>query len=320
MKNFRIYSEPKRYKLKLYIDNYKDDIKVNFNVTITVNKCSDDQLKMSKNSAFYCVIPHCKASCPVSNSASCKPYTDEIVETNDANLNNCHCNNGWFGENCDKKIYINYSIIEDTGFYKNIFFSIGMLLYAISNIFSAYTSYTQWVGQKNNENTNNKLKFRMGNSSEDVLATSGCSPSPGSFNKSKSVKSTLNIKHEISGLSQKVEEISDNIIISKRNVEIEEFQDKGGLWYYQYNLEKENLVFNSIEFCYMDGDNPVNYFIFRLHSTTCECNLNMTKDVFLSQVRKVLDLYDVCSTFFERVDHKIVYVSTRNKIDYLTNN
>jgi len=75
-----------------------------------------------------------------------------------------------------------------------------------------------------------------------------------------------------------------------------------------------------------DGSNPINYFIYRKHehckvhnSTSCGCKLNMSKEVYISYIKKTIDLYIICSTFFERIDNKYVYVSTKTKIKILSN-
>ncbi|ORX42861.1 hypothetical protein BCR36DRAFT_150195 [Piromyces finnis] len=108
MKNLRIYANPNQYKLKLNIENYDKEIKLKSDITIKINNCSKDHVKMKKNNVIYCETPKCKSTCPIYHSATCQSYSDEPVNVNDVNLNICKCNKGWSGDLCNIKIFIDF--------------------------------------------------------------------------------------------------------------------------------------------------------------------------------------------------------------------
>ena len=127
MKNLRIYASPNKYKLKVNIENYDDVINYDFNITLTVNKCSEDQLAMVKNDIEYCETPICTDSCPVDSKAICYPYTNNIVSDNVAQLNICKCKAGWEDDycgSCCKEIFIDlrYLIINICYLFLNIYY------------------------------------------------------------------------------------------------------------------------------------------------------------------------------------------------------
>jgi len=94
--------------LKIAIENYNDDIKLNFDqIEIQVNSCNSNQIKMyNTDLILYCENPSCKSSCPVGKSAYCKPYYESNI--NDINQNICLCFSGYYGTNCQNKILIDY--------------------------------------------------------------------------------------------------------------------------------------------------------------------------------------------------------------------
>ncbi|ORX77658.1 hypothetical protein BCR32DRAFT_270514 [Anaeromyces robustus] len=139
---------------------------------IIINSCSEHQIKMFKNNdIYYCENPICKSSCPVKTSAKCLPYIKEGI--NDINKNICVCTNGWTGNNCSEKIFVNFSnfekilytfnipfliiicayiifiiinrnnnIVKDTGLFKILLLSLGVILYFSSTFFETYNDYS----------------------------------------------------------------------------------------------------------------------------------------------------------------------------------
>jgi len=168
-----IYANPGYYKLKAAIENYNHkDIIMNFDpINITIKDCKASQVKLyDMNGILYCENPKCYKSCPVDISASC--VSPSKFENNIHN-NNCTCYEGYGGDNCTQKIFIEFStykkvtmiitipiiilvvlfmlfiiifrhqcIIVDIGPRKIFFFSLGSLLFFISNFYSTYMDYT----------------------------------------------------------------------------------------------------------------------------------------------------------------------------------
>ncbi|OUM66937.1 hypothetical protein PIROE2DRAFT_5797 [Piromyces sp. E2] len=146
MNYLQIFGNPNTYILTPTIENYGDKIRFDFpSIEITIKNCNPNQIKMKdKNNIQYCVEPICKKSCPIDISAKCIANSTELV--NDINKNKCECFPGWYGENCTEKIFINFKnvgIIKDSGYYKILLFSFGMLLFIISIMFTTYSSYIE---------------------------------------------------------------------------------------------------------------------------------------------------------------------------------
>ncbi|OUM69523.1 hypothetical protein PIROE2DRAFT_2621 [Piromyces sp. E2] len=108
LKNFQIFANPNTYVLKFKMENYNSHIKFKFNdIEIIVNTCNDNQVKMyDSNGVLYCENAKCKSDCPVDKSAKCIPYYKENINLRDRN--NCICLDGWEGENCQNRIYIDF--------------------------------------------------------------------------------------------------------------------------------------------------------------------------------------------------------------------
>ncbi|OUM64014.1 hypothetical protein PIROE2DRAFT_9316 [Piromyces sp. E2] len=140
-------------------------------IDVSINPCNSDQITIYyKKKLFYCVMPVCVDNC--SDHTRCtKPYED--IHVNDKNLNVCECLPGWKGENCDEEDIVDFSqlnilikimvftvifivslyllflighrkqgIINDVGQSKLILFSVGIIMYFLSNLFSTYMNYT----------------------------------------------------------------------------------------------------------------------------------------------------------------------------------
>ncbi|ORX56013.1 hypothetical protein BCR36DRAFT_175699 [Piromyces finnis] len=172
LNNLRIFANPNNYTLKIRIDNYNGILSYKFsNIEIEVLSCKSNQVKMkNKNKILYCENPICDDKCPIGISAICEASKEENV--NDFNKNKYKCLKGWHGINCQDKDYMNFSkinkaiyiitipviiiiffniitiilnkkekIIKDTGYYKILFFSVGLIIYFISNFFITYRTY-----------------------------------------------------------------------------------------------------------------------------------------------------------------------------------
>jgi len=111
LNNFKIYSLPNEYKLKVVIENYYGEIKLNYSdIIIKIDDCSKDQIRMfDRNNNLYCENPICIDSCPVGSSASCEPYYKEKI--NDKTKNICTCYPGWKGDDCEEKIFVDYRLL-----------------------------------------------------------------------------------------------------------------------------------------------------------------------------------------------------------------
>jgi len=93
------------------IDGYQGHINFDFHdIEINVHDCNKNQIKMySTNQIPYCENPICKDSCPVDISARC--IYNESLPINDKNSNICECYNGYSGENCSLKTFIDFRYI-----------------------------------------------------------------------------------------------------------------------------------------------------------------------------------------------------------------
>jgi hypothetical protein len=170
---FRIFARPNKYLLNFQVENYIDKIDIKFNdIEIEVMECERSQIKKyDKNGLLYCEDPICRSSCQTNISAICLPNEQNI---NDVDHNICFCMEGWEGIDCEKRIFTNLdktkntvyainipvyfiiifyiifviinrkeSIIVDSGFYKIFFFTLGIMFYFVSNLFSTFEDYKE---------------------------------------------------------------------------------------------------------------------------------------------------------------------------------
>ncbi|OUM64985.1 hypothetical protein PIROE2DRAFT_60292 [Piromyces sp. E2] len=109
LNSLRIFASPDRYILRPVVENYKYNITFKFKeIEIVIGECGENQIKMvDKDGSWYCENPICKDSCPVGTSAKCLPFLSNINK-NDRTKNICQCAQGWNGENCDERIYVDY--------------------------------------------------------------------------------------------------------------------------------------------------------------------------------------------------------------------
>ncbi|ORX54261.1 hypothetical protein BCR36DRAFT_410804 [Piromyces finnis] len=176
LNNFKIYAIPSIYYLKVVIENYDDEIKLNIPIIkVKINNCGENQIKMyDRNNMLYCENPECEDNCPINVSAYCKPFYEE--RKNDKSKNMCICLPGWKGPNCENKIYIDYvnikklnmiivapsvviilvyllfikwhreqGIIKNTGYLKIVLLSTGLIIYLLSFLFSTYTELYECI-------------------------------------------------------------------------------------------------------------------------------------------------------------------------------
>ncbi|OUM70113.1 hypothetical protein PIROE2DRAFT_1794, partial [Piromyces sp. E2] len=131
LNNLIIYANPNTYKVKLIIENYNGNLHFMFDdIIINVKSCDSDIIKMyDKNNILYCENPKCKDQCPVDSSAVCKAYQEEGI--NDINKNICECLPGWEGDNCERKIYIDFSSLENAVTVFNIIMLLILITYII---------------------------------------------------------------------------------------------------------------------------------------------------------------------------------------------
>ncbi|ORX59218.1 hypothetical protein BCR36DRAFT_275866, partial [Piromyces finnis] len=108
LNNLKIFANPNSYFLEPVIENYSGTIQFSFDkIDIIINECHSNQIKMvDKYGIQYCETPKCQDNCPVGISANCIPYTYEFI--NNRTLNICECNDGWEGESCNSKVFIDF--------------------------------------------------------------------------------------------------------------------------------------------------------------------------------------------------------------------
>jgi len=104
LNNLQIIADPNTYLLKI---KYNETVSFNEQIKINILSCDTNQIKKyTHNNILYCENAICKESCPVGEKAKCIPYYTESI--NDSNLNTCECSDGWTGESCDIKQYIDF--------------------------------------------------------------------------------------------------------------------------------------------------------------------------------------------------------------------
>lgn len=107
---FQIYAFPNLYTIEIKIENYDDaeEVELRFNdIDIRIVECNKNQIIMYNNKGIeYCAEPICNEKCPVGIKARCVPTKRKNI--NDINLNSCECEDGWEGEFCDTKIFIEF--------------------------------------------------------------------------------------------------------------------------------------------------------------------------------------------------------------------
>ena len=75
------------------------------------------------------------------------------------------------------------------------------------------------------------------------------------------------------------------------------------------------------------GNDSTNYFIYKKHelcekhnSTSCSCKLNMTDVELSNSIRNSIIFYKICTTFYEIINGKIIYIDNELKIAILYDN
>ncbi|OUM62264.1 hypothetical protein PIROE2DRAFT_11522 [Piromyces sp. E2] len=111
LKDFQIFAKPNDYILKVTIKNSEREIVSKFeNITIKVLPCRETQFSIYKNEILFCETAMCKQDCPTNSTATCLPYLENttIKPINDINKNICKCINGWEGDKCNIKKFVNF--------------------------------------------------------------------------------------------------------------------------------------------------------------------------------------------------------------------
>ncbi|ORX80569.1 hypothetical protein BCR32DRAFT_20538 [Anaeromyces robustus] len=154
----KVIATPGLYDLIFEIENSNDIKIVGNKYSIEITNCKDNEVEMySRNGLLYCETPICYDECPVGNRAVC--VSAGLYNINSQRKNKCQCYDGYDGIECDIKIMIDLSylfelfkmysipfislnlinilfviknrkkrIIHDTGIYKNVLVSIGLLI------------------------------------------------------------------------------------------------------------------------------------------------------------------------------------------------
>lgn len=109
LNNLQIYTNPGTYYIKALVENYNDEIEFNFeNIDVEILKCKQNYITAyDKNNIMYCEKAICKPNCPVGISASCVPNTNSTLNK-DIKYSECKCDDGWMGDDCDIKIFIDF--------------------------------------------------------------------------------------------------------------------------------------------------------------------------------------------------------------------
>ncbi|OUM63051.1 hypothetical protein PIROE2DRAFT_61520 [Piromyces sp. E2] len=115
LSDLRIYGIPNNnYILDIKVENFEgNDVEMKFDpiIEIKVLTCDEYHIKMhDKNGILSCEIPICNNDCPVSSTAVCKPYTQEIEsDKKNKNENNiCECLPGWEGKYCEEQKIVDF--------------------------------------------------------------------------------------------------------------------------------------------------------------------------------------------------------------------
>jgi len=111
LNKLRIYANPNSYILKFDLNNFDDDINMNFNeIEIVVESCNKDQIKMyDKNKIVHCENPVCYSTCPEGERASCIAKYKEHI--NDMFLNICQCLPVYTGNLCEYRVFADFGYV-----------------------------------------------------------------------------------------------------------------------------------------------------------------------------------------------------------------
>ncbi|KAL6599709.1 hypothetical protein U3516DRAFT_643530 [Neocallimastix sp. 'constans'] len=140
---FRLFAHPSNYTLNIECENhYNNAIFQIDSIDVKVNTCNRNQIQYQKNDILYCENPICNNKCNL-KSGECIPINHYTTE-NTIETNICQCFDGYEGIFCEIKSMINLEdkrVINDTGYYKHLFYSFGILLIFLSSMFGDYKNY-----------------------------------------------------------------------------------------------------------------------------------------------------------------------------------
>ncbi|OUM63626.1 hypothetical protein PIROE2DRAFT_9772 [Piromyces sp. E2] len=110
--NLRLFLNPDKYQLIFKVESSLSE-KILFDknsIQFIVKSCDDGQYNVyDQNNILVCENPICNDSCPVNSTAKCIISDGNIYSKNIIKHNICKCNEGWAGELCDIKIFVDFS-------------------------------------------------------------------------------------------------------------------------------------------------------------------------------------------------------------------
>ncbi|OUM66438.1 hypothetical protein PIROE2DRAFT_6389 [Piromyces sp. E2] len=78
-------------------------------IRIIATECDKDQYNIyNHDNIIVCENPKCFDSCPVDSNAKCIITDGNVYGKNIIDRNTCKCNNGWKGDLCETKDYIDF--------------------------------------------------------------------------------------------------------------------------------------------------------------------------------------------------------------------
>ncbi|OUM62398.1 hypothetical protein PIROE2DRAFT_61916 [Piromyces sp. E2] len=109
LNKLKILAQPGQYSLKFEIDNFSKfntKIKIEEEYKLIITKCKDNEIGIySRNGLLSCEVPICYSNCPIGTSASCISL-NTTYNINSPKYNMCTCYEGYTGNDCDQKIFI----------------------------------------------------------------------------------------------------------------------------------------------------------------------------------------------------------------------
>ncbi|ORX56018.1 hypothetical protein BCR36DRAFT_346535 [Piromyces finnis] len=175
LSQLRVFANNDSYFLKFEIENHNSNKVFDIaNVNVTVINCDEYQIQSLKNGINVCEDPICDEKCNRQHSTCIPKYKNITINSVENNI--CRCNDGYNGNYCDDKIlfnsrkikkiiYITFGslffcilintiflivnkekrVVFETGYFKHIFFSIGIVMILFSSTFLGYMNYGSCV-------------------------------------------------------------------------------------------------------------------------------------------------------------------------------
>ncbi|ORX53821.1 hypothetical protein BCR36DRAFT_21384 [Piromyces finnis] len=111
LNNLRVYMNPGEYNLVFKVESLLEE-EILFNkdfIDVKIEACDKGQYNVyDSNNILICENPICPNSCPTNSTAKCIISDNNTYGKNDIKNNKCQCNDGWAGELCDVKIFIDF--------------------------------------------------------------------------------------------------------------------------------------------------------------------------------------------------------------------